>query len=82
MADLLDRVKTSKIFRQTIVRLNHGASGPQPNGLLPYPGTGRFRWSLDFLPREQHFCRSQCGSAIPRRSAMLEIFHIEEAEQV
>ena len=33
------------------------AAGPQPNGVLPHPGKGRSRWSLDFLPREQHFHR-------------------------
>ena len=40
--------------KPTVVR---NAAGPQPNGVLPHPDQGRFRWSLDFLPRERRFQR-------------------------
>ncbi len=33
------------------------AAGPEPNAVLPHPGRGRARWSLDLSPREQHFQR-------------------------
>ena len=51
--------------------MSRNAAGPQPNGVLPHPGTGRSRWSLDSLPREQHFHRQQCSAAGPQPNGVL-----------